>query len=248
MQRITIDPSQCQGRSLTLTDAQVHYLCRVLRLKPGSSFIAQDGQGHQWQAQLTDDPRQAELVSPLAAVGSAPSKPALILAAALPKQGFDDVVRQATEIGVTEIQPLLSDRTLLKPSPQKLARWQRIAQEASEQSERAIIPLIRPPISALKWLNREPFNRKPTDELLCLCVARGAPISLFAYLKRVLPTAPDRPVTVVIGPEGGWTPTEISVAIKTNHQVVSLGSAILRATTASIVALSIVTALKEDFN
>src|SRR6476469_10696965 len=70
------------------------------------------------------------------------------LMAALPKgNGFDEVVRQATELGVASIVPVTSDRTLLKPSSQKVDRWRRIAAEAAEQSERQFVPTILEPIS-----------------------------------------------------------------------------------------------------
>ena len=238
MQRITISPGQRIANTLQLTDEQVHYLRRVLRLKPGALFIVQDGQGQRWQSQLTETPGQARILSVL--VPSVRPVP-LELAAALPKTGFDDVVRQATELGVTHVQPLLSERTILKPSSQKLIRWQRIAQEASEQCERGHVPGIAAPIPFMDWIMGEPAQAGNY-----LCVARVNAPGLLTNVQTLLSDSPQQSIRVVIGPEGGWTPGEISVAIAQGYQETSLGSGILRATTASLPALAAIALVREQ--
>lgn len=246
MQRITIDAQQCQGQSLLLEAAQVHYLRRVLRLGVGDRFIAQDGQGQQWLAALTDHPSSAQVVEPLrpAVRAAAP----LRLIAALPKgNSFDQVVRQTTELGITHILPVLSQRSLLKPSDNKLLRWRRIAQEASEQSERITVPEIFAPMDFQQCLER--LEEEVHSGLRYLCVARSAapdalPPHLLAHLQAQLPSALGE-VTLAVGPEGGWTAAEITVAIAHGYVAVSLGSVILRSVTAPITALSLVTAARE---
>lgn len=237
MQRITINPDQRISNLLQLTREQVHYLQRVLRLKSGDLFIVQDGQGQQWQSQLTDTPGQAhvlvKLITPV-------RPPPLSLVAALPKTGFDDVVRQATELGVTEIQPLLSERTLLKPSPKKLIRWQRIAQEASEQCERGYVPTITPPAVFTDWMKG--CSRNPGNYL---CAARVNATGLLPCVQALLSDSPQQSIQVVIGPEGGWTSEEIAVAIAHGYQITSLGSGILRATTASLTALAVISSVRD---
>ncbi|MEM6254597.1 MAG: 16S rRNA (uracil(1498)-N(3))-methyltransferase [Cyanobacteria bacterium P01_D01_bin.156] len=238
MQRITIEPAQRVENVLRLTNEQNHYLQRVLRLKPGDMFIAQDGKGHQWQSQLTETPGKAHILSSLAQS----VRPAnLELVAALPKTGFDDVVRQATELGVTNIQPLLSTRTLLKPSNQKLLRWQRIIQEASEQCERGYIPKICSPVTFQDWI-----TTVPNSVGNFFCVARVNAPTLLACVQSLLIESPQLSLRVVIGPEGGWTSEEITVALAHGFQETSLGSGILRATTASLAAISIVSAVREQ--
>ncbi|MEM9804327.1 MAG: 16S rRNA (uracil(1498)-N(3))-methyltransferase [Cyanobacteria bacterium P01_D01_bin.56] len=236
MQRITIEPAQRVENTLQLTHEQTHYLQRVLRLKPGDLFIAQDGKGHQWQSQLMATPGQAQVLSTMASVVRSAD---LALIAALPKNGFDDVVRQATELGVTEIQPLLSARTLLKPSATKLARWQRIAQEASEQCERGYVPKILSPVSFQAWINKVPETSGNF-----FCVARVNAPTLLTCVQSLLVDSPQKSLRVVIGPEGGWTPEEITVAIAHGYQETSLGSGILRATTASLTALAIISSVR----
>ncbi|NEP20422.1 MAG: 16S rRNA (uracil(1498)-N(3))-methyltransferase [Leptolyngbya sp. SIO4C1] len=236
-QRITVDPDQIQADQLTLTAEQAHYLRRVLRLPSGGRFIAQDGRGQRWLAALT--PEAAHIVQALEP--AAPQWPPLVLAAALPKTGFDDVVRQVSELGVTQIQPLLSQRTLLKPSAQKLVRWQRIAQEASEQSERVWTPRIASPISFQTWIHQE-----TTEGSAYLCVARKSVAPLLSQIQQLLTRSPEAAISLTIGPEGGWTAEEISVAIAHNHLPVSLGSAVLRATTAAVAAVSVVSMAREQ--
>ncbi|MEL6246660.1 MAG: 16S rRNA (uracil(1498)-N(3))-methyltransferase [Cyanobacteria bacterium J06648_16] len=232
LQRITVAPAQIQDQQLQLTPEQVHYLRRVLRLPPAGHFIAQDGQGQQWQAALETLPNRATLIQPLPALTR--TQP-LVLAAAVPKQGFDEVVRHVTELGVTAIQPLLSERTVLSPSPKKIERWQRIAQEASEQSERGWVPQIHAPASYSDWV-----MGKSTNERAYICVARHQGDLLLPCLEKDTAFLTGQKIILAVGPEGGWTPTEISVAIDHGFTPVSLGSAILRAKTAAITAVSVV--------
>ena len=242
MQRITIDPSQRSADLLQLTTEQVHYLQRVLRLKPGDLFIAQDGQGEQWQSQLTEVLGRAQI---LAVLAPSPQPATLELVAALPKNGFDDVVRQATELGVTHIQPLLSERTLLNPSPKKLLRWQRIAQESSEQCERSYVPRIATPVEFTQWISGK-SDSKSIQVGNYFCVARVNAPGLLPCVQALLIDSPQQSLQVVIGPEGGWTPEEITVAIEHGYQEISLGSGILRATTASLTALAIISSVREQ--
>ncbi len=234
LQRIAIAPSQIDNGQITLTSPQQHYLYRVLRLQSSDRFIAMDGMGQWWLAQLTDT--VAAIIQPLSVATELPT--AITLMAALPKgNAFDEVIRCSTELGVTCIAPILSDRTLLKPSPQKLQRWQRISQEAAEQSERACIPTILEPAI----FNDAILNTTATYRYLC--ESRGN----YPHLKNIIDeiSVPGE-IAIAIGPEGGWTEAEIEFAIANEFQSVSLGKRILRAVTAPIVALSIVTAALES--
>ena len=220
----------------------------------GDRFIAQDGQGQQWLAALADQPSSAQIIETL--LTSAPPLTPLALVVALPKgNGFDQVVRQTTELGITHIFPVISQRTLLKPSDSRLLRWQRIAQEAAEQSERTTVPEIASPIDFQQCLVQLDQAEAADQGLRYLCVARNvarspapdiaptAPPHLLADLQSQL--TPALPVTLAVGPEGGWTSTEIATALAHRYVAVSLGPAILRAVTAPITALSLVTAARE---
>ncbi|MBD2445635.1 16S rRNA (uracil(1498)-N(3))-methyltransferase [Nostoc sp. FACHB-152] len=235
LQRIAIAPSQLQASQIILTPQQLHYLVRVLRLREGDRFIAMDGLGKWWLAQLTGE--QAQVLETLSVETELPVS--ITLMVALPKgSGFDEVVRCCTELGVTCIAPVISDRTLLNPSPQKLERWRRIAAEAAEQSERAFVPTILEPVAfseSLSTVNGQKY----------ICEARGNYPQLLNCLPNKAQITNDQALIIATGPEGGWTEKELEIAIASGFQPVSLGRRILRAVTAPIVALSIVTATCE---
>lgn len=231
LQRITIQPSQLQNSELLLTPEQKHYLLRVLRLGNGDKFIAMDGKGKWWLTQLGEE--KAEILELLEVNTELPISVTLMMA--LPKgNGFDDIIRCCTELGVTCIAPVLSDRTLLKPSPQKLKRWQRIATEAAEQSERAFVPTILEPVKFATAVNQYQIHHS------YICVARGD----YPHLTNVINNISTEMI-IAIGPEGGWTTSELEIAMKSEFQPVSLGNRILRAVTAPIMALSLISSACE---
>lgn len=237
LQRLFIRTDQISAGQISLTAAQLHYLNRVLRLQAGDRFIAMNGEGQWWLAVLTEQATQAQILESIAAQAELPIPVTLLIA--MPKSGLDDVVRQVTELGVTEIVLVSSQRTVLQPSAAKIDRWQRIVQEAAEQSERQIVPKIYPPQSWAEAL--QAWNA--ANSTCYLCEARGNHPHL---LTARLPIADSRfPVTLAIGPEGGWTDGEIELAVAAGYQPVSLGSRILRAVTAPMVALAIVASAVE---
>jgi 16S rRNA (uracil1498-N3)-methyltransferase len=254
LQRLAVNAAQIYDRTIDLTKEQQHYLHRVLRLNQGDKFIAMDGRGHWWLAVLKAQETGlfASITEEIAVNRELAVE--VTLMAALPKgNGFDEVVRQATELGAASIAPVTSDRTLLKPSSQKVDRWKRIAAEAAEQSERQFVPTILEPIS---------FDLAVKDcgqKYRYICVARGDNRHLWdcltgleppqpTFVGAVPPCPPPRgelTIVIAIGPEGGWTEGEVKRAIEFGFEPVSLGSRILRAVTAPIVALSLVGAAFE---
>ncbi|MEG4997596.1 RsmE family RNA methyltransferase [Microcoleus sp. B4-D4] len=265
LQRLAVTAAQICANQIDLTKEQQHYLNRVLRLQAGDRFIAMDGRGHWWSAILaaSETGLFASITEEIAANGELPVT--VTLMAALPKgNGFDEVVRQATELGVASIVPVTSDRTLLKPSSQKVDRWRRIAAEAAEQSERQIVPEILEPVSFdLAVKNCGQKHR-------FICVARGGNRHLWDCVSGLEPPQPpllrgeqepeefpqprllrgeqepeELSIAIAVGPEGGWTDGEVERAIEFGFEPVSLGSRILRAVTAPMVALSLVGAAFE---
>ena len=240
MQRIAIAPSQFQNEQITLTSQQQHYLFRVLRLQKGDKFIAMDGMGKWWLSQLNEC--NAEILQQLTVETELPIAVTLIVA--LPKgNAFDEIVRCCTELGVTCIAPVISDRTLLKPSSQKLERWRRISLEAAEQSERTKIPQILEPVTFNQifssFINFEKY----------ICVARGNSPHLLECLNNqgdIKNSSPEKKsVVIATGTEGGWTKKEAEIALQNGFKQVSLGRRILRAFTAPIVVMSLISAVCE---
>ena len=242
LQRLAIAPSQLHKGQVGLTREQQHYLTRVLRLGEGDRFIAMDGD-RWWLAILEVDRSNsnkliASLTEELRVKNELPVP--VTLAVALPKKGLDEIARYACELGVTGIIPIISARTLLKPSPQKLERWRRIVTEAAEQSERQTVPTILEPESFTKMLS----NVKSEDSFFdrkYICVARkDAPHLLDLLGAKKINETEFFSIIIATGPEGGWGEFEVEEAIASGFQPVSLGRRILRAVTAPVVALSLV--------
>ncbi len=231
MQRLVISPSQFEGDSCVyLTSDQRHYLLNVLRLQQDDRLIVLDGIGQGWIAALSGD-NSVDLLEPYSFKTELPSSVHLV--AALPKNGFDEVVRCCTELGVSSISPIISARTILKPSPNKLKRWQKIATEAAEQSERAFVTTLHEPRKFKDYL------KQPLEHSHYLCAARDQTKHIWSAIAN----NPDSTaISICIGPEGGWTEQEIEQAITHDMVAVTLGRSILRAVTASITAVSLVNA------
>jgi len=148
------------------------------------------------------------------------------------------VIQKATELGVLAILPLITDRVILKLSGKQeethQARWQRIALEAAQQSERWTLPTILP----LQTFQQ--FLQTPQQSQLIFMAERAEGASLLT-----IPCSTEKPgsgVTVVIGPEGGWSTDELESAQSHNWAFASFGKEILRAETASLAALAILQA------
>ncbi len=228
--RIVITPEQKQDNLVVLNPSQQHYLQRVLRMNNSDRIIVMDGQGQSWLAQLEGN--LAHIIEPITTSTELPLPITLITA--LPKgSGYEDIVRCCTELGVNTFIPVISDRTILKPSPNKVERWRKIATEAAEQSERQIVPQIINPIKFTQAI-KQTINSE-SDRYIC--VARGELPTLWSCLTKV----PEREIIIATGCEGGWTPEEVEKAIEQGFQPVSLGNRILRAITAPMVAVTIVT-------
>lgn len=234
--RITINSTQICDRHITLTTAQQHYLLRVLRLKTGDRFIAMNGLGQAWIAEIAET--SANIIE-LLNIDNELSQ-SITSIAALPKgSGYEQIVRCCTELGVNKFIPVISDRTILKPSPNKVQRWRKIAAEAAEQSERQIVPYIATPVS---W--QEALDSTADLSQKFLCVARGDKPSLAKCLQET----GEGEIVIATGCEGGWTPAEIELAVSFGYQQVSLGKRILRAVTAPITALAIAVTILEQNN
>jgi 16S rRNA (uracil1498-N3)-methyltransferase len=231
MQRLTIAPTQLQGQNLLLTKEQRHYLERVLRLQDGSQFQVIDGTGALYLAELLLP--DAQIISQLSGLDPELAV-AVTLVIALPKgNGIDDVIRACTELGVREIYPVTSVRTIPQPSSQKQQRWVKIAQEAAEQSERLLIPIIQ---EVQPWLQVMPMLRGQR----LICAARGELPHLLTSIN------PSASLVIAIGPEGGWTEKELNQSIEQGWQPVSLGRRILRSITAPIAVMSMVSGFMES--
>jgi len=214
---------------------EAHHLSRVLRVEPGQKFEISDN--HNVYLAEVESARKDlvsfAIVEQIEAPG--PVVRTALLASLIKFEHFEWTIEKATELGVERVIPVAAERSekgLASAAQKRIARWNRIAREASEQSRRARLPLIEPAVSLADALQQEGDYRYALDE-------EGArPILSVAPVAR---EAEDR-VALLVGPEGGWTERERAEIGAAGWAAVSLGAAILRAETAAIAGLSIINA------
>lgn len=215
-------------------DAQ--HLTRVLRVEPGQRYEISDNR-NVYLAEITAARKQKVVFRTLERVPLRPAPVRLHLYAALIKfDHFEWMIEKATELGVERIAPVCAERTergLDRAAPKRLERWRRIAVESSEQSRRDRVPEIGELVSFDEALAAEASFRFVCEE------ETGAQALLDA-----VPAARSAAdvLAVMIGPEGGWSDHERPALAAAGWIPVSLGPQILRAETAALAALAILTA------
>ncbi|MFT3714112.1 MAG: RsmE family RNA methyltransferase [Archangium sp.] len=214
---------------------RLHYLVRVLRLRAGDELEVFDGAGLRFDARVQSmDEKHAVLK--LGASRAVPSLREVLVVQGLPKgDKLELVLQKGTELGASGFLPAACERSVVKldgKEESKRARWQRIAEEAARQSGRADVPTVHAPGALLKAL--EPFVA--THALLVLDEEeRALPLS-----QAVSSLDADRPLALVIGPEGGLSRSEVTALIAKGARCVTLGRLVLRTETAALAALTVV--------
>ena len=219
-------------QQLVLPADEAHHCRHVLRLKAGDTVNIFDGQGHEAQCAIATITNQAVQLSLLAQSRTPALRCRITLAQAVPKKSMDLIVQKATELGVATIVPLLSERTIVRldEDAQKLYRWREIALESCKQCGNNWLPVIEPPRKAAEFFT----NPGKFDLKLIASLQPGS-----QPLKQILPAQMPASVLILIGPEGDFTPAEISSARNAGCLPLSLGPLVLRAETAAIYTLSI---------
>jgi 16S rRNA (uracil1498-N3)-methyltransferase len=235
MRRRFFTPPPRRGETaLTGTDAE--HLTRVLRVEPGQRFELSDNE-HLYLAEVETARKSLVTFRILEQLPMARDPVELILLPALFKfDRFEWLIEKATELGVSTIQAweaIRTDRGLAQASVKRLARWQKIALESSQQSRRARLPAIEPVTKLANALQVEAGVRLLLDE------DPAAPpiLSVLRETRSSIAQA-----ALVLGPEGGFTESERVEALDAGWQSCSLGPTILRAETAATAALAIVRA------
>jgi len=234
--RFYIYPDSIIDNNITITKPEYHHIVDVLRYKTGQDIILFDGKGSEYQGRIKtiDKNRNKVEVSIGNAYKETNGQPLILAAALLRAVNMDLLIKKATELGVTHIYPLITDNVIVKipanAQAAKINKWRRISTEAGKQSQRNWLPYIDK-----IWDFQEALCSLETVETKIICTGgeRAKPL-------RDLPDTNARPVAVMIGPEGGFSPGELDLAGKNGFMPVRLGNAILRAETAAVTALSIV--------
>lgn len=235
--RLFVPGPLAEGASVVLDGPQAHYLAKVMRAGPGDIVILCDDQTGEWPATVASAGKRDVALTVGERLRSREEVPDFILCAALLKKPkFDLVLEKATELGVRQIQPLLTRRTVADKLNPDRART--IVTEAAEQCARTALPAIAAPVK-LDALLRD----WPAERALFFADEQGGTPAATAFASRSAPAG------LLVGPEGGFDEVERS-AIRAHPAAtaISLGPRILRGETAAIAATALWMALAGDWN
>lgn len=236
MPRFFVDLPLATGTELALPPGPARHV-QVRRLQPGDALTLFNGRGGQWAAVITHMGRSQVHVAVGAhtAIEREAARPVHLACGLMAAERMDWLVEKATELGAASVQPLLAERSSLRPSGEraskKCAHWQAVAAAACEQSGRNRLPAVHAVQPLAGWLAAA--HPTPGVRLLLSLDAGAVPLG---QAMQALPAG--APVTVVSGPEGGFSPAEEAAALAAGCQPVGLGARVLRAETAPLAALA----------
>jgi 16S rRNA (uracil1498-N3)-methyltransferase len=232
-----VSPECIDQQTIVVTGDVLVHLRDSLRIKVGETLWLNNGLALRYRVEITDVSRRAVTARVLETIQEPPRQtPRLVLGQSLLKgEKMDWVIQKATELGVSEIVPIESQHSVVQLKADRvnhqLARWQRIALEAAQQSEQWRIPTVATPQSLSALL-----TSLATGTLTLMLAERREGKSLQTVN---LPQDARGSILVLIGPEGGWSQEEAQIAEQAGIQPITLGEHILRAETAAIAAISI---------
>ncbi|OAM52348.1 16S rRNA (uracil(1498)-N(3))-methyltransferase [Methylovorus sp. MM2] len=230
------------GAVIKLPNNSAIHASRALRMQVGNSATLFNGDGINYLAELVfinKNDVSVKIKSSQTAENESPIKVTLLQGISSGDR-MDFTIQKAVELGITAIQPIATQRSVVKLSGERAEKrrehWQNIAISASEQSGRAFIPTVEAPISLPNWLSRAPNF--------------GTRITLAPNTTQTLKTlnTPTGDICLLIGCEGGLTDDEIQLATLHEFMPVKLGQRILRTETAAMAALAAMQTLWGDFN
>nr|WP_276207025.1 16S rRNA (uracil(1498)-N(3))-methyltransferase [Natranaerobius trueperi] len=219
-----------------------HYLTRVLRCKPEDDVILLNGEGDSWLSKIhdiTDNKISFSISKQLQEQRETPIEVGLAQVL-LKKDNFELVLQKTTELGVKIVYPLFSDRSEInynddKKVRKKISRWNEIVKNASEQSRRQIIPTVEHPSTFKEFINDPKIK---SWDIVYICHEKA----IFSIKEALKKDTEQRvsSILLLVGPEGGFSPSEISLAKERGVNSLSLGPRVLRAETAGITATTLV--------
>ena len=215
---------------------QANYINRVLRLRVGSPLIAFDGHGGEFRARIISYNKSGArlaLEEPMPVLAQ-PLLQILLVQGISKADRMDFAVQKSTELGVAQVYPIHTQFSVVKLDTQRAARrrshWQKVANSACEQSGRHFPPLVHPP--------------QPLQNLLPTLPSSAPRLAFDPGGSGQLLASGGTPSTVIaaIGPEGGFSPSELELLVKTGFTLIKLGEQILRTETAALVACTLLQA------
>jgi 16S rRNA (uracil1498-N3)-methyltransferase len=243
MHRFYISPNNWNPGAVTLAGPEAHHARDVLRMRAGEKLVLFNGQGREITAEILDLGGDEIRLRKLHEAETPPLQCRIVLGQAIPKgRNMELIVQKAVEIGAAEIAPIISDRTIVQVDSESAAlkqtKWQQIAIEAAKQCGQNWLPRVHTPRKLAELFS---LASEESFDLRLIGSLQPDAQHLKKVLANYLSEHQHRPRTVLmlIGPEGDFTPAELSLARRYGCQPMTLGPIILRVETAAIYCLSI---------
>jgi 16S rRNA (uracil1498-N3)-methyltransferase len=242
MHRFYLPPEECKGAALVLTGGEAHHALHVLRARPGERVTILNGAGQEFLCEIHATQRAQVLLRILDRKSHPAPAWQIMLCQALPKgKIIESIIQKATELGVSRIVPLVSERVVAeideKTGRDKQAKWQGVAVEAIKQCGAPWLPQVCMPVTPADFLEHpertelalvaslQPGSRHPREHFNAFRKKQGrSPIS----------------IQIWVGPEGDFTADEVTNIEAVGALPITLGPRVLRTETAAIYCLSII--------
>lgn len=231
-----------------LTGEEAHHCSHVLRHKAGDRIVLFDGRGNETMNEILSLKKNEVTLKQLNLNHTPRPDYRLTLVQAIPKaKQMDNILQKATELGVTDIIPVLSERTVIQLQEEransKMMKWQQIIIEAAKQCGQNWLPTLHPLLTARSY-----FETQHKAELSLIGSLQPNALSFKTIFSRYFQEHGNKAkqIAMLIGPEGDFTPAEINQARALGCQPVTLGPIILRSETAAIYSLSILSYELQD--
>jgi 16S rRNA (uracil1498-N3)-methyltransferase len=242
MHRFFLSPDALLGDSPILDGDEAHHCLHVVRHAAGGKIVVFDGRGNEATATIIEADKSRATLRILDRSKSTPMRCRITLAQAVPKgKNMDLIIQKAVELGAAAIAPILSERTIIQIDASDLAakqaKWQAIALEACKQCGQNFLPEVALPVAPKTFFEQ---GRPGGLRLIASLQSDSQPIKtvLAAHQQHHGGSLPDE-LTVLVGPEGDFTPAELSLAKSHGCLPITLGPIILRTETAAIYCLSV---------
>jgi len=225
-----LEPDNLRGNSFSLDEKESHHASHVFRLRPGDIISLLNGKGIGYKGVIEENDGgiiRGKIEQTLEHLGENDNE--IIIAPALLKRDrFENLIEKATELGVNEIHPILTERCIKRTI--NLERCKKIVLSSAKQCQRSHFPIIRDPVGIIPWL----YEQK--EQCFAGVMGMAKRLTKFQFNKKM-------PINVLIGPEGDFSNEELDHMKETGVKLFSLGNRRLRADTAAQASLSILNEL-----
>lgn len=238
MHRFYVPHARPRDGKLQLTGPVYEQIRRVLRMRPGDAVAIFDGTGREYQLRLLEFGKgevYGQIIDQYPVATEPRCQVEIYLSLLNKSDKFEWALQKCTELGATHFVPVVAARSVTASGRHE--RWERIIQEAVEQSGRGALPILEDPIPLAEALDAESDRMDASGTHVVMMPALGADLSLSDAL--VDAHSEDGSVSIFIGPEGGFSDDELFAANKLGILLVNLGPRTLRAETAATAALAL---------